>query len=76
MILSCIKGYKIPFITKPRRFRPIQERDFYNTERKNVNKLIADLKEKGAIVECETDTDQFLSKIFVIPKRDGTFVLF
>lgn len=72
-IISTIKGYKIEFDEKP-----IQEKipvpiKFNNKEKALIDKEIVDMLEKGAIKESFDESEQFISNIFLVKKKNGKF---
>jgi len=74
-VLSTIEGYKIPFITLPSQScEPVQP-EFSDIENLHIDKCITKLKQIGAIVSVKPDRIQFVSKIFAVPKSDGTYRL-
>lgn len=46
---------------------------FSDTEIKELKLSITKLLTMGAIIKCKDMPDQFISKIFLIPKKDGTY---
>lgn len=47
------------------------ENTFTHLEHQIINAAIQNLLTLGAIAVCEPDNDQFISKIFLAPKKDG-----
>lgn len=73
IVLNYIKGLKIPFDKVPfQKFEPSNPR-FSKTELKHLKLSISKLLTSGAIKKCSDVSDQFISNIFLIPKRDGSF---
>ena len=71
IILSWIKGYEIPFKSIPtQNYVPVST--WTKIESLQIEKQIHLLLEKGAISKCEHEPDQFISKIFLVPKPDGS----
>lgn len=66
-ILGIIKGYKLEFIQTPVQVTEPINPPYYNTE---MSKAIESLRLLGAIVPCIERSDQFISPIFLIPKRN------
>lgn len=70
-IVSTIKGYKIEFDKKP-----VQEKipvpiKFNNKEKELIDKEIVDMLVKGAIKESFDESEQFISNIFLVKKKNG-----
>ncbi|TLY46172.1 MAG: hypothetical protein E6K54_08535, partial [Gammaproteobacteria bacterium] len=73
--MSWISGYKIPFVSKVLQPIPPVESNWSSQEITAINNLLNDLLKKGAICEVSPCKRQFISKIFLIPKPDGSFRL-
>ena len=75
VIRKWIKGYEIPFATKPwQRIFP-GNTAWSNHEQFLIAEQINKLLSKGAIERCSLSEDQILSSIFLVPKPDKTFRL-
>lgn len=72
VVLSWINGYKIPFISSVYQNNPPKERVWTTEEFSDISKQINKLILKGIIQECLPVKDQFISRIFLIPKTDGS----
>jgi hypothetical protein len=73
-VLESVQGLRLEFENS----EPIQDRlphviRFSEQETVFVNKQISDLLEKGAIVECEHEPDEFVNNIFLRPKKNGSW---
>lgn len=75
LILSWVKGYKIPFQSKVIQKVVPTEYNWSNQERKEIRNSISSLLNKGVIRSCEQTEGQFISKIFLVPKQSGGFRL-
>lgn len=74
MVLGYVKGFKIPFNSTPHQnFQPDNNNLLSCNEIKHMNVAISQLLDSGAIIKCEDIKGQFLSRIFLTPKSDGTF---
>lgn len=73
MILSYIKGVKIPFYKKPIQKIAPKEPNWSITEKRRMQKSIDQLLGMGAIKRARECKGQFISKIFLTPKKDGQF---
>lgn len=71
-ILSCLSGYRIPFVETPVQKIPPKEKILYEEETEKIQLEINELLRKGAIEECRECKGQFLSSYFLVPKPDGT----
>lgn len=70
-ILETISGYKIPFSSTPTQsFIPTND-NFSNNDKIKMQEAINDLLSIGAIQECTEENGQFLSGIFLVPKKNG-----
>lgn len=66
-------GYKIPLLSTPHQTNIPKNDNFTETEKQIICDSINDLLKIGAVSCCKPAKDQFLSKIFLVPKPDGTF---
>ncbi|XP_043270419.1 uncharacterized protein [Venturia canescens] len=71
-ILNTIKGFKIPFKSEIRQQQQPCELSWSNKEIKDITEQIDKLLQKGAIRKCDAEDDQFISRIFLTPKPDGS----
>lgn len=71
-ILSWIKGYRIPFITRPTQIYTSSQIKWSKTEIDQIRVQINVLLEKGVINKCNHKKGQFLSSFFIVPKPDGS----
>jgi len=74
-VLAWVKGYKIPFVAHPIQATTFSPRNFSERELQVLDVLIPQLLEKGVIVPCAPEKDQFVSSIFLEPKPNGSFRL-
>lgn len=70
-ILQCIKGYIIPFESRPHSRSKTIEPRLSSQEKLACEAEIDKLIKKGAISICEPCEDQFISPYFLIPKPNG-----
>lgn len=75
LILSWIRGYKIPFKSQPVQLHKPPAQKWSDRETKYLKLEIDKLLKKGAIKKCNSKKGQFLSSIFLVPKPNGTFRL-
>ncbi|CAC5413118.1 unnamed protein product [Mytilus coruscus] len=70
-ILQIVQGYKLEFYTLPLQ-RQLPQYPMFNREQKDyLNQEIQKLLEKGAIQPVHQEQTQFLSCMFLVPKKDG-----
>jgi len=74
-VLDTITGYKIPFVMEPTQSHEPFQKTFSETENYNIDLCISRLVQIGAVKEVEYNSKQFVSKIFAVPKSDGSFRL-
>lgn len=74
-ILSIIQGLQLEFISNPHQSRIIRQRKFCDSESLAIDNEIKNLIDKSVIVESQHEDDQFLSPIFLRPKKNGTYRL-
>lgn len=68
--MSWIKGYQIKFdcpVNQPCLPRSV----FSDFERKNIAEAVHSLMSIGAVSECESSPDQYVSRVFTVPKPNG-----
>ena len=70
-VRDTIRGYKIPFTSKPRQSAYVGT-NIAAVDRIRYSNAIDILREKGAIEACKPSHDQFLSSFFLIPKKGNT----
>ena len=70
-VLNAILGYKIIFKENPYQSKEYNS-NFSKSEEKIAEDCINRLVTIGAIEEVEDLPDQFISKIFTVPKKDGS----
>lgn len=71
IILSWVRGYKIPFVKKPIQKQDVCLQPYNNLNIKAINKCIHNLLECGYISICTPQKGQFLSPVFTVPKPNG-----
>ena len=71
-ILQTVKGLKIQFLERPNQKQPPAETKM-SLEEKLVDSEVQELLRKGAITPTRVSEDQFVSNIFLRPKKDGRF---
>lgn len=74
-VMSYINGLSIPFIKNPIQNIMPTENKWSQKEILILRKLISDLLNKGAISVVKQSKKQFVSKIFFVPKPDGSYRL-
>ena len=71
IILNAITGHKIEFLDIPNQHAPKPNLRFSSKEITAINNDVAELLKKGVIVRCNQEKNDFVSPIFVRPKKDG-----
>nr|CAH7747930.1 unnamed protein product [Callosobruchus chinensis] len=71
-ILSWVTGYEIPLVCVPYRREIPYNNSFPPKELQLMRKAIAELMDMGAVVHCAPVEGQYLSKIFLTDKANGT----
>lgn len=71
-VLSWVKGIKIPFVQPPLQFSTPREPKWSLREQNQIQDSIQELLQKGAINKVKPCKGQFISKIFLTPKPDGS----
>lgn len=72
IILSFVEGVKIEFVNEPLQARLPRVHGFEDTEKRIINDNIMALLSKGVIEQCSYTQGQFVSTIFLRPKKDGS----
>lgn len=72
-MLSCIKGYEIPFSCPVNQPSPPVVKKYTDIEKDNFYEAIDNLLSIGAISNCHPIEGQFLSSVFLVPKPNGKF---
>ena len=72
-MLNIVKGYKIEFFNIHWQSNEHRENAFSDTEHGTIQAEIAKLLAKKVIVPSQDEPNQFVSNIFVRPKRNGKF---
>lgn len=71
-ILEVVEGYRLELESRPYQLTPTPSEPVPGTQRKLIEKEVQTLLQKGAIERVSQTQDQFVSRIFVIPKKDGS----
>ena len=74
-IIGGILGYKIPFLDTPRQYKIPNNPKFSVQEDEAIKNEICNLLISGVIMRCDKEKDDFISPIFVRPKKDGSYRL-
>lgn len=71
-ILQNVKGYKIPFISKPIQLKKFTQPKFSSkTKMSSFKHAIKNLRSLGAVKKCKPIKGQFLSSYFLREKSNG-----
>ena len=71
-ILQMVSGQYIEFDTKPCQTRPPAVKCFSAEENAIISKEVANLLKKAVVVETSHEPGEFISSVFVRPKKDGS----
>ena len=71
-ILNMVKGCKIDFDQLPHQRQPPCQHQFSNKEAETISTEIEKLALKGVLLKSSHEKGEFLSTIFLRPKKDGT----
>ena len=72
-ILETIRGYKLEFTSPPVQSRVRKPLQFSCSETEKIDLEISALLDKEALHVVKPVSDQFISNLFLVPKRDGKF---
>ena len=72
-ILELVSGYKLELHTQPIQCKEPNQIKFSEGEGKFMEQEIEKLLIKGVIIESEEEQGQFVSNVFLRPKKDGGF---
>lgn len=72
LILKWVQGYELPFSQIPVQNQPLLCNNFSNEEKRQITTEIEHLLEIGAVEECTPTVGQFVSRIFLANKSNGT----
>ena len=70
-ILDVVRGYKLEFLSPPIEEYIRNPLQFSHAESKKIDSEVDTLLEKGALNMVKPGSGQFLSSLFLVPKRDG-----
>jgi len=72
-ILNTVEGQTIEFIVQPIQVKPPYQPQWANEKTKFMDSEILALLEKGIIEHAVRDKNEFISTIFLRPKKDGNY---
>ena len=74
-ILDSAAHYHIEFIDNahPTQHQIPHQITFSDTEQRIIDAEITKLLEKGVIIPCESEQGEYISTVFVRPKKDGNY---
>ena len=67
-----MQGVQIEFVNEPLQARPPRVHGFEDSEKRIINENVEALLSKGVIEQCSYTQGQFVSTIFLRPKKDGS----
>lgn len=71
-ILNVIRGFKIPFKSLPIQINEPGIGNYSDEEKHLIDESIVKLLSTGAVVNSQDEEGQFVSRIFTVPKPDGS----
>ena len=71
--LQVVQGYRIEWTRTPFQLFPIVTSAMSRESSLLVEEEIQNLLQKGAVVMASPCQDQFISRLFLVPKKDGSF---
>ena len=71
-VLGVVKGYQLELVQVPSQVNPVVSAARSQTEHKAMEAEIQALLAKGAVKKVHSQSDQFTSRLFVVPKKDGS----
>lgn len=69
-MLAAVENFRLPFLSTPSQIKPPNSFIFSKTEIPHAEKAIHKLLKIGAIIKVEPDSVQFISRIFLVPKKE------
>ena len=70
-VLETVRGFRIPFVSDPRQRQQPRQLCLSKEAEALLEVEIQEMLEKGAIQESQTKGRGFVSKVFLVPKKDG-----
>ena len=70
-VLQAVKGYKIEFVCEPFQVSKPHRIVFSDKEKKLIDLEVQKMLQKGAIRSASFNPRQFVSNLFIIPKKSG-----
>ena len=71
-VLGVVKGYQLELVQVPSQVNPVVSAARSQTEHKAMEAEVQALLAKGAVKKVHSQSDQFTSRLFVVPKQDGS----
>ena len=73
VVLNAVSGFKIPFTSMPIQHKLPVPIAFSSEEQKQIQQELTRLVKCGVLIPCEQELNDFVSNIFLMPKRNGQF---
>ena len=70
-VLSIVEGIKIPFLRRPRQHKVPKQIRHTPSEHQRIKEEVEKMLRKGAIEKAKPTQKQFISNLFLVPKKDG-----
>ena len=71
-VLGVVKGYQLELVRSPSQINPITSVARSPSEHQAIEAEVQALLVKGAVRKVHLRSDQFTSRLFVVPKKDGS----
>ena len=71
-VLGVVKGYQLELVQTPSQINPVVSKARSPTERQAISTEVEALLTKGAVRKVQPQPNQFTSRLFVVPKKDGS----
>lgn len=71
VVLDMVRGLSLEWAETPHQCREPSTPKFSKAETRSLNSEIQKMLEKGAIEQVQEEQNQFVSTLFLVPKRDG-----
>lgn len=68
--MSIFQGYRIPLHKTPIQGKPLNQTSMSRVQKLLVDQEIAEMLKKGAILNVNHVNGEFLSNLFLVPKKD------
>jgi hypothetical protein len=70
-VLEVIRGMRVDLVRSPQQPEPPKQLNFSQSESVAIDNSVSDLLAKAAIARCSHEADEFISRVFLVPKKSG-----